>query len=323
MIDMRKPTKEDYKKFVSSLYFAEQRDNAHDGYYLIASIDGVEKLVQIIGKRGYLYTLMPDNSVDIIQFVLDDEYDLSLAAISKDYVVSIDKVDDDRDHDEFSFINNNNTNIEEFDFKERKGNPDPDGYDGYVVYVQYNEAKDTRLMMIYQHMIQPQHMIYDYHLKNPSYVIIDKNIVSGKGHKKERLVRKDFKYLENPVSYTLATIKDHGLFKTINEGAVNINLQADFSRYYHIVREKEKEIRIAFPFGSQYTIEEVNSYIKELGFNVDVPEEIVKFYNGNNKEFKEIVQISRCLKELYEYAKANTKKIVLEMGDNDGSNKMG
>ena len=35
MFDIRKPTKEDYKKFAPALRFARQNDNADNGYYMI------------------------------------------------------------------------------------------------------------------------------------------------------------------------------------------------------------------------------------------------------------------------------------------------
>ena len=232
---MREPTKEDYKKFAPALVFAEQHENAHDGYYMIVNIDGVDKLLQVIGHKCYLFTVRFGNEVSSIEFLLDDEYNLEYSAISKDYVVAIDRVDEDRSNDQYSYVNNNNGNAEEFDFKGRED--DPDGYNGYAIYVQYNNQTDTRLMMIYQHMFHPHKRVFKYHLNNPSFIIVDKNIVSDKNHKKERFVRKDFKYSRDPMSYTLATMKEHGVFRTLTEGAVNINGQTDFSRYYDVSKQ--------------------------------------------------------------------------------------
>ena len=45
MFDIRKPTKEDYKKFAPALRFARQNDNADNGYYMIVENGGVQKLL--------------------------------------------------------------------------------------------------------------------------------------------------------------------------------------------------------------------------------------------------------------------------------------
>ena len=318
MLEMREPTSEDYKKFASALVFAEQHENARDGYYMIVSIDGIEKLLQVIGHRCFLFTVRFGNEVSSIEFLLDDEYNLEYSAISKDYVVAIDRVDEDRSNDEYSYINNNNGNAEEFDFKGRDED-DPDGYNGYAIYVQYNNQTDTRLMMIYQHMFHPNKRVFKYHLNNPSFIIVDKNIVSDVKHKKERFVRKDFKYAKDPIAYNIATMKEHGVFKTLMNGAININCGADFSRYYHIFRETANEIRITFPFGSQYSLEELNKYIRELGFNTSVPDEIVDFYNGDNRDFKEIYMVADYLRKLYEYTSSMMKQLKMEKSDQDGN----
>lgn len=318
MFDMREPTSEDYKKFAPALYYAEKHEKAHDGYYMIVSFDGVDKLLQVIDHKGYLYTLSFDNEVTSVEFLLDEEYGLDFVAISEDYVVSLEKVDEDRTKDEFVFVNNNNGNVEEFDFKPR-GNMDPDGYDGYATYVQYSREKDIRLMMIFQHMVKAENRVYGYHLNNPLFVIIDKNINKGR-HKKERYVKKRFNYEENPISYTLATMKDNGVLNTLSEGAVNINMMAEFNRYYRIIRETETEIKIGFPFGKQYTIEEINAYLKKLGFNTTVPAEIIDFYNGDNRHFKEIYMVSDYLRRLYEFTSSMVRQLSLGKDDNDGNN---
>ena len=85
---MREPTSEDYKKFAPALYYAEKHEKAHDGYYMIVSFDGVEKLLQVIDHRCFLYSLSFDKEVTSIEFLLDEEYGLDFVAISKDYIVS-------------------------------------------------------------------------------------------------------------------------------------------------------------------------------------------------------------------------------------------
>ncbi len=318
MFDMREPTKEDYQKFAPALYFSEQHENAHDGYYMIVSFDGVEKLLQVIDHKCYLFSVRFGDEVSCMEFILDEEYNLDFAAISHDYVVSVEKSGKELADCEYAYVNNNNGNVEEFDYK-TLDEDDKDGYNGYAVYIQYNNETDTRLMMIYQHMYHNGKRVYKYHLKNPSHVIIDKNIVKEKGQKKERLVRKDFKYSVDPVAYTIATMKDNGVLRTLTEGAININNGADFSRYYHIIRETANEIRISFPFGTQYSIEEINNYIKSLGFNTYVPDEIVDFYNGDNREFREIYMIADYFKKLYEYTSSMMKQLKIEKDDQDGN----
>ncbi len=318
MFDMREPTSEDYKKFAPALYYAEKHEKAHDGYYMIVSFDGVEKLLQVIDHRCFLYSLSFDKEVTSIEFLLDEEYGLDFVAISKDYVVSLEKKDEDRTKDEFVFVNNNNGNVEEFDFK-ATGRKDPDGYDGYATYVQYDRQKDVRVMMIFQHMVKPENRVYGYHLNNPAFVLIDRNINKGR-YKRERFVKKRFNYEENPISYTLATMKDNGIFNTLNEGAVNINMMAEFNRYYRIIRETDTEIKIGFPFGRQYTLEEINAYVQKMGFNTSVPEEIIEFFNGDNREFKEVFMVSDYLRKLYEYTSSMLKQLNFGKDDNDGNN---
>lgn len=319
MIDMREPTKEDYKKFNDALYFAEKQENSKDGYYMIVMFDDREKLLQVIDRQCFLYTLGYDHQVDQIEFTLDEDYDLEFCAISQDYAVVVDKVDEDRDHDEFRFVNQHTGNVEEFAFFGRDED-DKDGYNAFAVYTQYNDEKDIKLAMTYQHMFFKHRRVYKYHLNNPALLTIERYFLNGTKSKKEQYVKKNFKFDEDPVFYKLATMKDQGFFKTLSEGALRLNLNADFSRYYKVMRETPKDFKIAFPFGSQYTIEDVNEYIKSLGFNTYVPDEVVDFYNGDNTDFQEVLSTARLLKLVYAEVKEQLLKLELTKDDGNGSN---
>ena len=89
-------------------------------------------------------------------FTVDEEYKIDSAGFDdfELHTISGDKVVQER----------NSTNLETLIFIKRRDGGDSDGYDGSVGYIQYNQEKDMRLMLIYQQMYNSMGKVYSFHV---------------------------------------------------------------------------------------------------------------------------------------------------------------
>ena len=139
------------------------------GVFFKLYIEGKEYILQRRDNLFVLYSIEEKNSVSYEMFTVDEEYKIDSAGFDdfELHTISGDKVVQER----------NSTNLETLIFIKRRDGGDSDGYDGSVGYIQYNQEKDMRLMLIYQQMYNSMGKVYSFHVnKNPFQIMFEKGL---------------------------------------------------------------------------------------------------------------------------------------------------
>ena len=108
-------------------------------------------------------------------------------------------------------------NLESLIFIKRRDGGDSEGYDGSVGYIQYNQERDMRLMLIYQQMYNSMEKVYSFHVdKNPFQIMFEKGVgAKQRGSilpvKTTRYIRCDYDERDYNLFYNLAVMKDYGI----------------------------------------------------------------------------------------------------------------
>jgi hemerythrin superfamily protein len=185
----------------------------------------------------------------------------------------------------------------------RSNGEDVDGYNGLAIHVQYDSKRDLRIIYTYQHMYNPDERIYDMHLENPFTVVIERNAsVADNGDAKpqtDTYIKGDFDLQDEPISFSLATIKDYGLIPFLQKGNYSLQRKDRIVRYYKTLgQHKDHSAITLFPLCKQYRIEDINEKIKELGFDIQVSEILLDVYNRDDDTLKLFVDIVKNLKTI-------------------------
>ena len=303
MVNFYDLTEEKRKKFEPIfLVMDEMTDNLNSLVFLY-DYKGTEKLLQIDGNICRSWYFLEDNNISYNEFEVDNNCDISFVALDDAILIE--------EKDEAFFYNRHTNCLEDFMFIPKE-EQDAQGYNGLAVYSQYNEEKDIRAALIYQHMQKPNNTVYKMHLKNPIQILIDKNVNSK--IKSEAYARYDFDARKNYNAFRIATIKDYGLLNTFNKDLISLQRDTKISRYYKILNmhSDSEEVRVSYPFGSQYKLEEIFEYLNKLGFNTEVPDYLIDMNNQKNEEYMESLQLATILK-MYnnEYKKEKGYSLIL------------
>lgn len=198
---------------------------------------------------------------------------------------------------------------------------DPDGYDGFVYYVQYNPENDALCDMRYQQMyreVDGHTPIYSFHTKKIDVLSIDEQS-SKNGYDKRGLLPRTAKYYtkyefnSEEMGYTLSTIRDYGLMSVILNGAYNLQKSNYITRYVKTAYVNKKGNYVDFwPFARQLTTEELNEIIKSYGFATSIPDAYLDFYNGTNPIANEVQSLVKEMKDL-EQSKDDRKCLIMQL----------
>ncbi len=185
----------------------------------------------------------------------------------------------------------------------RVNGKDIDGYSGLAIYSQYDEKKDMRVIYTYQHMYNQDERIYDMHLQKPFTIFIEDNVTkAGSGEVKpqsESFIKGDYDLRDEPIGFSLATIKDFGLIPFMKNGSYSLQKQDKITRYYKILgQHKDNSAITLFPLCRQYKIEELNERVKQLGFGTEVPELLLNIYNRDERRLNRFVEIINEIKAI-------------------------
>ena len=176
---------------------------------------------------------------------------------------------------------------------------DRQGYNGIATYSQYNEDKDIKVDIMYQHMQKPNNQVYKLHLKNPILIGINKKVSKNMNKYTEMYARYDFDAEKNFNAFRIATIKDYGLLNTFNKDLISLQKTSKIVRYYKVLNvNKKNEFTATYPFGNQYNLDEIYEYLNKLGFNTEVPDYLIDMNNQKNEEYLETVVLAANLKAL-------------------------
>lgn len=266
------------------------------GVYFKICIDGEEKILQRRDDIFVLYSIKEKNLVSYETFMVDEEYNVTTAGFDNFdmHTISGDKVINEKD----------SPVLESLVFVKRKDGLDADGYDGSVGYIQYNQEKDVRLMLIYQQMYNSMNKVYSFHLnKNPFQILIEKGLgAKQKGSiippRSTRYMRCDYDVRDYNLFYNIAVIKDYGLQEFMDKGAYALHKEDVISRYQKILGMSPSGYAITgFPFCSQYKYEDFSEMFEKYGFKDKVPDILLSIYNGDYSELNYYQEIANFMKE--------------------------
>ena len=291
------------------------------GIFFKLIINGQEKVLQRRDDLFVLYSVVDENSVSYEMFTINEEYEVDTAGFDdfEMYTIGGDKVVKDRD----------SSNLESLVFMKRSDGKDADGYDGTVGYVQYNQDKDVRMMLIFQQMYNQMEKIYSYHMDKPPFqILIEKGVgAKQKGGllpvREERYIRGDYDYRDNPTLYNLAVIKDYGLMEFMEKGAYALQKDNTITRYYKMLWKNEEGYAITtFPFGRQYRYEDFNEIFEKYGFKNRIPDHLISIHNKENEELNLYQEIATFMKAIEMEGPEEVIKLNLKFGgeDENGTN---
>lgn len=183
--------------------------------------------------------------------------------------------------------------------------PDDEDYTGEVYFHQYNPKTDVFCQLSYSHMyneINGKARIYSYHTQRPSAVYIETE--SKKDHDREwGLVSKHISsfnrlYFERgQLGYTAIVMNEQGILNTLINGTYRLEKEDSLRRFAKAKWMFNGQYEDGWPFCRLYKAEELYQWVKDQGFRIDVPDELLYVYNG------------------YDYTVESIKAALLELTD--------
>lgn len=266
-----------YKKILDRAEAAFGIDR-EDGFLI--NRDGKDSILFVYGSLFMLFSL-ENNEIKLSSFIVDSNYKVvSVAEDDKQYIIgdnSLYLIDKDGKHYSLSLVNN-------------EKNPSS----SLIEYMQYDLRQDLRIFFRYECFGSLGTQIYQYHITNPFYICVEtKASERDKGLKflgsKNAYYRLDFTK-EKRLRYLLASSKDNtGAIESSN--TLSLVEEKDFFRYYRVLLQLGEYVTITgFPFSKQYKIEDLDSILKQVGFDTLKQQELVNMYN-NRDEMKEECQL--------------------------------
>lgn len=258
--------------------------------------DGITKFIHRIYNEDRtqsaltILTLEDDNTISGEQFNVDEDYNIVRAGF-EDYVVTY--------YEDDIVVEDKNTGMtSSVKFRERPNGEDRDGYTGMVVYSQVNEETDERCILTYQQMYNDFNLINESNTKVPFLYQIEKNVLRNKILKKVRTYGTDFyDFRTTPDLFNIVTIKEYGLITFLKNGAYDLQKTDKIKRCLRLYwTNKAGASFTGFPFSRIYSVEEIESQIKEKGFNIEIPHFLIELYNNEHKEMKRYEEIASLMK---------------------------
>lgn len=196
---------------------------------------------------------------------------------------------------------------------------DIDGYDGFVYYVQYNPENDTMCDIRYQQMyrtVDGKPHIYSFHTKTIDVLSIDEQY-SQKGADKQGFLTGTSKYFtkyefnSEEIGYTLSAIKDYGVLEVLLNGAYNLQKSNKVVRYVKTSYvQKDGNYFDLWPFARQLNPEQLQELIKQYGFEIAIPSQLLDFYNDDIPIVREL---QKLVSEIHELDKSDDNRKCLRM----------
>lgn len=251
--------------------------NDFEGVYFKIEVNGQEKILQRKDNLCVLYTLEDEKTVSYEMFSLDEEYNVSQAGFD-DYELTM-------YGDLFTVQERNSSIVQSLKLYKRTDGVDNDGYDGLIIFVQYDIKKKTRITLTYQQIFDKENSIYYYAKERmPLQVVIEYGV-----------------FVNDEVGYTLTAMNEYGLLNVLKNGSYNLLREDRTVRYVKsLFIDFKGNYRDAWPFTNLLKAEEIESLIKKYKFNTRIPDFIISLYNGENKDvllIQEIVEKVRLLEK--------------------------
>ena len=168
--------------------------------------------------------------------------------------------------------------------------PDEEGYDGEVIFNQYDPNTDTFCQLTYPHMyweMDGKANIYSYHTQNPASVYIRENHKNSKtkdygllGKKEQSYNRYTFE--RGMLGYSIILSSEYGFFSTLLNSSYALETNDKLSRFTKARAVFAGRYMDFWPLCSLYKQEEINQIVKDYGFLLSVPDEMLNTYNGHD-----------------------------------------
>lgn len=233
----------------------------------------VDKQLSFVGRSGNRCALVQNGSYTL--FELENE---SLLKIVKDnYEVYV--------NDNY-FVSKDGMEhwLEFFEMEE-----DLEEYNGRISYKQYNPVNDTFCIIAYQQMYNDRDgkpLIYQCHTEVIDGVYIDEKIKEI-GRPVSGFIPNTSKYFnklevnDDMFGYKIAALKEFGLFKCLEKGALALYKEPKVIRYIDVSYIDSKGNYIEFwPLGKQIDSEAIVKLIEDYGFNSSIPNLFIDVYNN-------------------------------------------
>lgn len=290
MISIREFTDDDIKKYSSIFQCAYDLYNDYSGLYYILEIDGVE---QVLYRMENIFTLFSLNNQKISYsvFTIDHNYEVIDAGF-----------DDFETHlvNNHMIVQNRETLFTQcLSLEKRENGVDVDGYNGIIMYSQYDPELDIRSCLTYQQMYnENSNKIYQSHIEVPFTYTIEENVTKRKKSRSQTYIKGEYNHDYDPFTFNIATMKDYGLISLLREGAINLQKTNKITRYYKILAYSPQKYAITgFPLTRQYYSSEIEDLFRAYGFNTSIPMYLLDLYNGEYSEMNLFNNIAGLIKD--------------------------
>ena len=323
LVQMTPEKEEEYAPIIQFLYqeledYKEKTGKEEDLKYLLCRVNDDERLVQFIDNMLVVYYRKGAKDQVYSRYLeLDSEYHVVHASYETHELFN---------KDGNLFFRNYQTGLlEDFDYT-KNGFVDNFGYDGSAVYSQYDEANDRQLYLVYPIVDRPDGMMYQFHLNKPlKYMFIDHASKVKKDklafHRMKGYARYEFDTYESYPYFTLATIREYGLVRTLMNGPVALQKTDSITRYCCMLgMDSNNTIHVSFAFGEQLTEEEMDEKLKTGGFLTTVPDYVIDTYNLANRDYIEDCCLAQVIEDVNKrYMKENGYSLVYPGGKHGDS----
>lgn len=292
MISVRDFDEKDVKRYLSVFDCINDLYDDYGGMYYILDIDGKEKVLHRTYNIFTILSLSFDGSIDYSIFTINEDYEVIDAGFEnfETHVIEGKLVVQKR---ETCFT-------ECLSFSKRENGVDNDGYDGIIVYSQYDPKLDIRAVITYQQMYNGEcGRIYQSHIEVPFTYALETNIVNKRHSRQHTYIKGEYRYDKSPHIFNIATIKDYGLMSFLEKGAISLQQNNKITRYYKVLAYSPQKYAITgFPFTRQYNSNEMKELFKSYGFNDSIPTYLLDLYNGEYEEMNLFKEISCVIKDI-------------------------
>lgn len=302
---------ETLEKFPTILHFIQEAFG-YDHPVKLYAVDG-DNSGFVIKDDLYCIFVVNKEKLEAVEFTLNE--DNSIDRILKDnYIISY-------SHNDMTIYTDLDKGIEMNLVYDKYEGKDLEGYDGCFVFNQYRVATDKRCEMHYPHMYrinsnngQPQ--IYSFNLHEPQAVFIDSKYVE-KGPNGYGLIRKDSKYLHKITvyngdpDYDVIALREYGLVNFLQNNSYSLLKEDKIKRYCTIklLLPPDKAYTF-FPIGEMYREEEVKQYLSSENFLTEIPDFVIRDYNGQDTLVNDIKEIATQI-AIVEHEKEGNRRMTL------------
>lgn len=262
------------------VYLTKKIIKEDSGLYYEVEYKGQTKYLNRNGMDFILYGFMGEE-VECEIFSLDENY--CLESIILDHHTAI------IDGNNFWFVDKKN-NSSSLRILERPDGCDINGYNGILSYTQCNTSTNESFTMNYSYQYNKNGTNKIFPLTNRIPFVI--NFKKGEKSKTYITVKID---LGNPI-YDYIAIREYGLKAFMGQGSYVLEKEDTLHRY---IRAYGKYADKTYLIGKYYKLEDLLKKAQAKGYNTEIPNEIISFYNDFSMEsISDYLAIANAFKEI-------------------------